>query len=102
MSDFAYHLTRIRNAGYGWVRLASNDIDPILHANKIGLDVIVVLDIRDAFREFYQAQGEIRRKAAYETAEKIKRNAKVNMKQAREALEELLKRLDPNGLLRPL
>jgi hypothetical protein len=102
MSDFTYHLTRIRNAGYGWVRLASNDIDPILHANKIGLDVIVVLDIRDAFREFYQAQGEIRRKAAYETAEKIERNAKAKMKQAREALEELLKRLDPNGLLRPV
>jgi len=102
MSDFAYHLTRIRNAGYGWVRLASNDIDPILHANKIGLDVIVVLDIREAFREFYQAQGEIRRKAAYETAEKIKQDAKANMKQTREALEELLRRLDPFGTLRPV
>lgn len=102
MSDFAYHLTRIRNAGYGWVRLGSNDIDPILHANKIGLDVIVVLDIRDAFREFYQAQGVIRRIAADETAEKIKRDAKANMKQACAALEELLRRPDPNGLLRPV
>jgi hypothetical protein len=102
MSDFAYHLSRIRNAGYGWVRLASNDIDAILHANKIGLDVIVVLDIRDAFREFYQAQGEIRRIAAYKTAEKIKRNAKENMKQAREALDALLRQQDPFGALRPV
>jgi hypothetical protein len=102
MSDFAYHLTRIRNAGYGWVRLASNDIDAIVHANKIGLEVIAVLDIRDAFREFYQAQGEIRRIAAYETAERIKRNAKANMKQAREALDALLRQLDPFGALRPV
>ena len=52
-----------------------------------------------AFREFYQAQGEIRRKAAYETAEKIKRDAKANMKQAKDALDVLLKRLDPFGAL---
>src|SRR5512137_726438 len=102
MSSFQYNLDKINHAGFGWVRLNSKYISPILYALNCGLDVIVVLDIREAFAEYYQAAADKRHKAALEAANKIIRDAIIIRDAAWNALEDLRRKNDPLGLLKPL
>jgi hypothetical protein len=95
-------MDKIKDAGFGWVRLNSKDLSPILYAINCGLDVIVVLDIREAFTEYYQAKADKQHKAALEVANKIMRDATDIRDAAWNALEDLRRKNDPLGLLKPL